>query len=116
MKIKLDENLPTSIARVLQAEGHDLHTVASEQLCGAPDDILWNTVQAEDRFLITQDLDFSDMRQFAPGTHAGILILRLRDPGSKRLTAALTPIVAQLPEWTRCFVVLTDTKIRIKSP
>src|SRR5687768_11681303 len=34
--------------------------------------------QSAARFLVTQDLDFSDVRKFAPGTHAGIMLVRLR--------------------------------------
>lgn len=116
MKIKLDENLPTSVARMLQIHGHDVHTVPDEQLCGVPDHRLWQVVQLEERFLITQDLDFSDVRQFEPGTHAGLLLVRLRDPSARQLSAALSAIVDLLSDWERCFVVLTDTKIRVKRP
>jgi hypothetical protein len=55
------------------------------------------------RFLITQDLDFSDMRRYAPGSHAGVLFVRLRDPGSLalagRVAAGLqtTPIESLAP-------------------
>ena len=116
MNIKLDENLPSSVARILRTHGHDVHTVPDEQLYGEPDRLLWRIVQQEQRFLITQDLDFSDLRQFEPGTHAGLLLVRLRDPSAWQLTAALSAIVDLLPDWQRCFVVLTDTKIRVKRP
>ena len=37
MKIKLDENLPASATAILRAAGHDVDTVVSEGLTGAPD-------------------------------------------------------------------------------
>jgi len=70
MKIKLDENLPLHLATSLEDLGHDLHTTSSESLAGRVDLDIWRAAQAESRFLITQDLDFSDIRQFTPGSHA----------------------------------------------
>ncbi len=73
MKIKLDENMPESLAEQLGQLGHDVHTVPSEAPSGEKDARIWSAARSEQRFLITQDLDFSDVRQFTPGTHAGIL-------------------------------------------
>jgi predicted nuclease of predicted toxin-antitoxin system len=116
MKIKLDENLPIRLARVLVAQGHDVHTVPEENLGGRPDADIWRAVCAEGRFLITQDLDFSDTRRFAPGTHAGLLLLRLRQPGSGALVAAVEAIAADIAAWAGCFVVVTENKVRVKRP
>lgn len=59
MRLKLDENIPASGAARLAALGHDVHTVRDEGLGGRPDDDVWHAAQAEDRFLVTQDLDLS---------------------------------------------------------
>lgn len=84
MKIKLDETCPRGCCPFfLKNHGHDVHTVADEQLSGRTDAEIWQAVNVECRFLITQDLDFSDARQFAPGQHAGLLLLRLREPGAQ---------------------------------
>jgi predicted nuclease of predicted toxin-antitoxin system len=116
MKIKLDENLPARLLPILKNHGHDVHTVADEQLNGRTDAEIWQAVNVEGRFLITQDLDFSDTRKFAPGTHAGLLLLRLREPGAHALTEAVTAVAAEVHNWRGCFVVLTENKIRIKRP
>jgi len=42
-------------------------------MTGHPDGDIWRHAQQEGRFLITQDLDFSDINLFSPGTHHGIL-------------------------------------------
>jgi predicted nuclease of predicted toxin-antitoxin system len=62
MLIKLDENLPASLVNALGEFGHDVHTVHQEGYKGLADSYLWEHVQAEKRFFITQDLDFSDRR------------------------------------------------------
>ncbi len=116
MKIKLDENLPARLVPVLQGHGFDVDTVPEEQLSGKPDAQVWQAVNAEGRFLITQDLDFSDIRQFAPGTHPGLLLVRLREPGAQALLEAINVVASEIAGWGGCFVVLTENKIRVKRP
>jgi hypothetical protein len=61
VKIKLDENLPERLVAVLAALGHDIDTVRAERLNGQADPNVWSATQATKRFLITQDLDCSDV-------------------------------------------------------
>jgi len=75
MNIKLDENMPAGLAPILSGLGHNVETVVQEGMEGWTDPDIWERVQQETRFLITQDLDFSDVRRFAPGTHQGILLV-----------------------------------------
>jgi predicted nuclease of predicted toxin-antitoxin system len=116
MKIKLDENLPVRLVGALEQHGHETDTVIDENLAGVPDEAVWLAASAEQRFLITQDLDFSDTRKFVPGTHSGILLVRLREPGAQALLDAISAIASDINDWAGCFVVLTDHKIRIKRP
>lgn len=60
MRLKLDENLPKSLVTSLTALGHDVDTVVEEGLKGRSDDEVWEAAQNHERFLVTQDLDFSD--------------------------------------------------------
>lgn len=114
MKIKLDENLPARLAGILSARGHDVHTVPDEKLSGRSDADIWRAACGEGRFLITQDLDFSDARRFRPGSHAGLLLLRLREPGAQALVAALAAISEDIAAWEGCFVVVTENKVRVR--
>ena len=82
MKIKLDENLPERLVAALAALGHDIDTVRAERLNGHADSNVWSATQATKRFLITQDLDFSDVRRYEPGTHVGLLLVRLARPAA----------------------------------
>jgi hypothetical protein len=70
------------------------------------------------RFLITQDLDFSDLRQFAPGSHHGILLVRLRSPSRGNLAGRVAEFfqTENIAEWAGCFVVATERKIRLLKP
>lgn len=85
MKIKLDENLPIRLVPLLTDLGHDVESVPDEQIAGRDDDVVWSAAQANGRFLVTQDLDFSDARKYAPGTHHGLLLIRLPQPSRTAL-------------------------------
>jgi predicted nuclease of predicted toxin-antitoxin system len=116
VKIKLDENLPAALADDLTRFGHDCDTVVDEGLTGQPDSRVLDSAQREYRFLITQDLDFSDIRKFKPGSHAGILLVRLALPGRQALANRIRQIFTteNVEGWAQCFVVATERKVRVR--
>jgi predicted nuclease of predicted toxin-antitoxin system len=115
LKLKLDENLPTSAAPRLAALGFDVHTVLDEGLGGENDTRVWAAAQAEARFLVTCDLDFSDVRTFAPGSHHGLLIVRLPDSEQWRTADHLVAWFSDLDarSWAGYLVVATMHKVRV---
>lgn len=118
MKIKLDENLPERLVSELHQLGHDVDTVRAERLAGRTDEQVWRAAQSGNRFLITQDLDFSDIRLYTPGTHAGLLLVRLPHPGRDSLLERVAALFAaeSVDQWQGCLVVATDHKVRVKRP
>jgi predicted nuclease of predicted toxin-antitoxin system len=116
VRIKLDENLPSRLALTLTGLGHDVDTVSLEGLSGRDDPEVWHAAQLAERFLITQDLDFSDVRQFLPGTHCGVLLVRLRSPSSSALLARIESLftVGDVSSWIGCLVIATDRRLRIR--
>ncbi len=117
MRFKLDENIPFDLFATL-ASDWDIDTMKSEGLSGQNDDIVWAAAQADNRFLITQDLDFSDVRRFKPGTRYGLLLLRLHNPSRSAVCQKLVEILRSpdIQTWQNCFVVATDSKIRVLRP
>ena len=118
MKIKLDETLPDRLVSVLTGLAHDVDTVRGEHLTGRADPDVWSAAQAAQRFLITQDLDFSDVRRYTPGTHAGLLLVRLMRPGRNALFERVSTVfqTEKVEDWNGCLVVATDHKIRVRRP
>jgi hypothetical protein len=118
VQIKLDENLPERLVSKLQLLGHDVDTVCTEHLTGRDDSEVWQAAQFAGRFLITQDLDFSDVRRFAPGTHAGLLLVRVAHPGRDALVARVAALFETEPveQWRGYLIVATDHKLRIRQP
>jgi predicted nuclease of predicted toxin-antitoxin system len=118
MKIKLDENIPVRIQTLLWQLGHDTDTVHQENLAGGTDERIWQAAQEAGRFLITQDLDFSDIQRFRPGTHAGILVMRLRGGGREAIVSRVRQVfqTEAVDAWQGCFVVVSERKIRVRHP
>jgi len=77
IRIKVAEDLPAEVADLLQAGGHDVRTVVQEGLTGAHDDQVWGAAQQEGRCLLTADKGFANAQIHPPGTHRGIVLLRL---------------------------------------
>ena len=115
MRLKLDENLPAALVDRLSRLGHDVHTVPSEHLTGHPDRDVWEAAQREQCFFLTQDLDFSDIRCFRPGTHQGLLLVRLARPGRRALLERIYQlfVTEDTAAWAGCFVVATEVKLRV---
>lgn len=118
MKIKLDENLPESLMEALKLLGHDVDNVRLEGIAGMDDGTVWQAAQTEGRFLITQDLDFSDIRRFSPGTHWGLMLVRLPSAGRLELAERVAAVFSNedVNGWTGCFTVLGEHKLRIHRP
>jgi predicted nuclease of predicted toxin-antitoxin system len=118
MRLKLDENVSADLVEDLVALGHDVDTAPGEGLAGHEDPEVWAAAQVAGRVLITQDLDFSDVRTFVPGTHHGLILLRLREPSRSRLRMRVLEIFRSetVETWGACFVVVGDSKVRVRRP
>ncbi|MCA1709823.1 MAG: DUF5615 family PIN-like protein, partial [Actinobacteria bacterium] len=95
MKFKLDENVPRRAGDLLADAGHDVSTVKDEGLIGEADVIVARTAAAEQRMLVTLDKDLGDLRSFPPGTHPGIIVMRLSDQGAPRVTRVLESLLQE---------------------
>ena len=118
LAVKLHENLGSSQAELLGKAGYSAERVTEEGLSGAEDRKVWDRVVAEGRFFITLDLDFSDVREFAPGTHPGLLLLRPRNRGRDAVIEILQRVIHDYPLVTLkgCFVVADVNQTRIRRP
>jgi predicted nuclease of predicted toxin-antitoxin system len=92
--------------------------VFHERLAGRDDDVVWQAAQGDGRFLVTQDLDFSDARKYLPGTHRGLLLVRLAQPSRQALYDRLSTLfrTENVESWNRCIVSVTDRKVRVRRP
>ncbi len=58
------------------------------------------------------------MRRFIPGTHAGLLLVRLAQPGRNALATRVAMLfeTEQVDQWRGCLVVATEHTVRVKRP
>jgi predicted nuclease of predicted toxin-antitoxin system len=92
MKIKLDENLGLLGKSPLEADGHDVRTIAEQQMSGAEDASIYEICRGEGRVLVTLDHDFGHTLRFPPEATAGIVVLECKG----RISPAV--ILARLSE------------------
>jgi predicted nuclease of predicted toxin-antitoxin system len=50
VKVKLDENLPSSLVGILSSLGHEADTVEDEGVNGKSDEIVWDRPSVTDAF------------------------------------------------------------------
>jgi predicted nuclease of predicted toxin-antitoxin system len=116
VRIKVDEDLPTIAVKILRENMHEAISVFEQGMGGLKDPLLWQTVQSERRFLVTADKGFADTRLHAPGTHAGILLLRPDQDGIRPLMELLERVLARydLEALAETVTVATPRGIRIR--
>jgi predicted nuclease of predicted toxin-antitoxin system len=118
VKVKLDENLGQSHAKLVRDAGHVAQRVTEQGLSGAKDPVLWQHVCDTGRFFVTLDLDFSDVRRFVPGTHPGILLIRPRGKGREAVARVVRRVLAEhgLEPLVGCLAVADESRTRIRRP
>lgn len=97
MKFKLDENIGHFGKTLLEADGHDVMTVAGQTLSGASDARLYEVIKAEGRALVTLDRDFGEVLRFPPDSTAGIVVLACHGRTTRAMIEArLSGLIAAL--------------------
>ncbi|MBE0548942.1 MAG: DUF5615 family PIN-like protein [Rubrivivax sp.] len=116
LRFKLDENIPRRVEPALRDLGHDVETALSEGLAGAPDPDLLAVCKAEDRVLVTLDLDFADIRGYPPGSHRGVWVLRPANQAfASVLNLALAGVrLAAVERTTGQLWVIDENRVRIR--
>jgi len=118
VRFKLDENMPRDAATRLGEAGHDVATVVDEGLGGEDDPPVLKAATAEGRILLTFDLDFADIRQYPPGTHAGIVVFRLQDQRWTTLERPLSRLLAKggLAGLASGLAIVDEARVRYRRP
>ena len=116
MRVKVDEDLPKAIVRLLRESAYDAESVIDEGMGGWKDPAIWQAAQAEQRFLVTADKGFGDIRRYPPGTHTGVLLLRPDEDGIRPLLALLERVLREydLDALSATITVATPRGIRIR--
>ena len=118
MIVKLDEDLSPALLPLLRERGYEARTVHDQGWGGTKDDALWPLVQASQEFFITADKGFADVRNYPPGSHHGIVLLRADDqriPVFEKILRALLDS-HRLEDHVGHLIIATEILIRIRRP
>ena len=89
MRLFCDQNIMKETVGFLRELGHDVVSTREAGIQhGSDSEILEYAVQ-NDRFLVTHNTDFGDLRLFPPETHSGIIRLRINDQTADSLHPVL---------------------------
>lgn len=116
MRVKLNESLPIQLKALFTESGHDAATVVDEGMDGAPDAEIASACIAEERLLITLDLDFADIRTYPPKAYVGIIVFRLPRAVRDAVLEVGAVLIERLRESSpegRLWIV-EDSRIRIR--
>lgn len=118
MRLKFDENITVAAKEPLVAFGHEVDTVADEQLTGRPDPDVLAAAVTDRRTLVTFDLGVGDPRTYPPNSHLGVILLRLHDQQPANVISVLQQLAHHhnLDDLAGCAVVITEDLIRIRRP
>lgn len=108
MKFKLDENFGIRTQKLFHAAGHDAQTVRDQRLQGCSDHYLYEVCCAEERCLVTLDMDFADVTRFPPANSNGIAVIRVpRNPSImlEQLIRQFLQALIQMPIENRLWIV-----------
>ena len=116
MRVKIDENLPIEFKRLFAESGHDAETVFDESMGGAIDVEVASVCIAEDRVLVTQDLDFADIRAYPPSEYSGIVVFRLANQGRDQLLQVGAALIETLTKSSPAgqLWIVEEARVRIR--
>ncbi len=90
MKFFLDENLSYSTVEVFKKLGFSVEHVRDVKLQGATDKEIASYAKSIKAILVTKDVEFGSIVLYPPGSHFGVIILRLpHQSTSEDINAAL---------------------------
>lgn len=94
-RILADENIPKSIATWLQSIGYDTVRTSEVGLKGAADSRILEYAKAEDRIILTLDLDFASP-YYRMGGLFSVIIIRLHPATPDRIKNLLERFLAKI--------------------
>lgn len=115
----VDEDLPRSTAPALHHAGFAAEDVRDVGLRGQSDERVFDYAQAHHQVLVTADMGFANIIRFPPGSHAGIVVLRVPDElptsaANHELLRALSDLARE--DFTGLLVIVEVGRTRLHRP
>lgn len=116
MRFLADMGIGGRVVQWLRNHGHDVRHLTDEGLQRLPNGKIFDKGVAENRVILTFDLDFGEIAALAKGRRASIVVFRLRNTSSehviRRLSVVLEESMAALEK--RAVVAVEESRHRIR--
>jgi predicted nuclease of predicted toxin-antitoxin system len=88
----------------------------AQGLAGERDELVFDHCQREQRVLVIMNKSFGDIRQYTPGTHYGILLIRSARQGRDTFTQIIEQVLPFLREQPieGCLWIVEPGQVRIR--
>jgi predicted nuclease of predicted toxin-antitoxin system len=96
IRFLIDENIPPAIGRFLHTNGFEVKDVREMLRPGAQDEEVMSLARQEHRVLVTFDKHFSNLVLYPPGSHEGIIRIRIHPPVISEIITAFKQLLAKL--------------------
>jgi predicted nuclease of predicted toxin-antitoxin system len=96
VRFLIDADLPRSAKALIEKHGHEAIDAREVGLRTAKDPVIARFAQDHGAFLLTGDFGFADVRNYPPGSHAGIAVLELpRDASATFILSLIESFLRQ---------------------
>lgn len=116
MNFFADECVYPTTVTALRSWHHSVETAQDAGLLGQDDPMLLAHAVERGQILITNDLDFGDIRRYPPSHHCGVIVLRIRPKNVDRVHSVLRqfPETTTQQEMQKALVIVDAVKYRIR--
>jgi len=105
----LDENIPRRVYYMLKKRGYDVEYVPK----GVDDETVINIARNKNLILITRDSDFANEIMYQPGSHPGIIVLRVHPTLPKLLAEKLLEALDKVKNIERRLVIVYNDRVEV---
>lgn len=113
----MTSNLSPNQAAILREQGHDAVSVVDAGLSGQLDEKIREFAIAEDRVILTLDVDFANLLRFPTAGTPGVIRLKIHPPTEQSVRDQIQKALALLRDTplAGCLAVSHGDMIRIRS-
>jgi len=98
MRFLVDACVDVRVAEWLRGQGHDAVHLREQGLQRLADGEIFRKAVAENRCVLTFDLDFGEIAALAGETRGSIIVFRLGDPGFRHVVDRLSAVLDESAE------------------
>ncbi len=116
MRFLADMGVSLRVVEWLRTQGDDVVHLREQGLHKLADGKIFDKATAEDRVILTFDLDFGEIVALSRGSRTSVILFRLRNARTENVIARLRPVLAESSEalGRGAVVIVEDGRHRVR--